>query len=725
MYYFGVFKSSFGKGILGIVLVLTFSPIQSQADIQAWFKKGQVWIVWENTDPKPEIYEIYQSETAAVSTNDAVLIGKLTEWDWMAGAIRDQLKKRDFNWNIPHPTKDRSIQLDTIKNLFVYTPHAAGSSYFAVVKQGETVITSGVNGTASAVSYSYDPFNDPVTCHLQSSKVLPSGHNSTFWAMWADGQEEHWNGRPDFPVMANPPKNGQPNVFIVSEAIGMDTTQGGKIPATLWLHGGKGKAFQSLPNDRPEVNIMPQEGILVAHNDDFAQYLPNTNEYVDQPSNTQFFGWAKNKDPYDLVNNVVLQNDTVVNYTQRRLDWTNDWLIKTYNVDPERIHVNGHSMGSGGVIALMKAYPDRYATATIFNNGLDGYDDTGQGYSLFGDKSWNNPTNLYRRDGTNVHVIEAFNLTDLNSEKRDLPLVRMFHGKNDSSWSDFVVDQYKDADSLGFGMQLYWSERGHGLETWWLNNDHWTYGVQDNMQTIRENVAYEETKYRNMSFPAFFDHRLDEQVRDPGDGTEGTSTTGGGSGDDWGTFGGYHDWNTETLMDEPCSWQVTAWLIDGAVFANDNSPQDSLMASLAIRKPQHFLPEAGTSVYWTQIDSLTNTVVDDGVVLTDPDGLVAVDSIVLHRYPEKSILTFSKAPLIADPLAQMASPAGKESSQSALRISAGTNGHTKPQILLKNTSGKILGNRKTQKIIKLLQLESVRPGEYELEIKSISMPSEK
>ena len=646
MSYFGLFKGSMGKAVLGIVLTLTCAPLKSQVDIQAWYKKGQVWIVWEDTTPTPDIYEIYQSETAVTSTNDAALIGKLTYWDWTAEAIRDQLKKRDFNWNIPHPTRDRSIQLDTVKGLFVYTPHAAGSSFFAVVKQGETLITSTVNGTATAINYGYDPINDPVICHLQSSKVLPSGHHSKFWAMWADGQEEHWNGRPDFPVMANPYKNGMPSIFLVSEAVGMDTTNGKKIPAALWLHGGRGKAMQSLPDSRPEVNIEPEEGILVAHNDDFAQFLPITNEYVDQRSNTQFFGWAKNKNPYDPVHNLVLENDTIVNYTQRRLDWINDWLITHYKVDTERIHINGHSMGSGGVIALMKAYPDRYATATIFNNGLDGFSDTGQGFSLFGETAWNNPTNLYRRDGTNVHVIEAFNLTDRNSEKRDLPLVRMFHGKNDDSWSDVVVEQYKAADSLGFGMQLYWSERSHGLDTWWQYNDHWTYGLGDDMQTLRDNVSYEETKYRNTSFPAFFDHRLDVQVRDPGDGTVGTSTTGGGSGDDWGTYGGYHDWNTETLVDEPCLWRTTAWLVDGAVFANDNTPQDSLMASVAIRKPRQFLPPPGATVYWTQIDSLTNTLINSGEVITDPDGLVAADSIVLYRYPEKSILTFSQMPMV-------------------------------------------------------------------------------
>jgi pimeloyl-ACP methyl ester carboxylesterase len=635
------------------IFVLSFLVVKTKAqtNIQAWYKHGQVWIVWDETLRRPDVYEIYMHPTPFDSIHQATLVGKLAQWEWSAGAIRDQMNNSSFNWKVPHPHRSRRHQLDSLKGLFVYTPHTADTAYFAVVKRGNTLVTSGVNRTAAAVHYDCDPVNDPITCHQQASKTL-DGYKTTVWAMWADGREDHWNGRPDFPVMANQHKNGQPGIFIVSEALNMDTTAGNTIPAVLWLHGGDGNAIQSLPMRRPQVNLIPKEGILVAHNDDFVRYergKDSTWTVLEQPSNSWFFGWAKNKDPYDSLHAVVAINDTIVNYTQRRLDWINDWLIENYHVDPERIHINGHSMGSAGTTALMKTYPNRYASVTIFNNGLNGHSNSDQGYSLFGDTAWNNPTNLYRRDGTNVRIKQVFNLNDRNSQERDFPLVRMFHGKNDDNgvmmWDAYVVSEYKKADSLKWGMQLYWSERGHGIDTGANPNhpDHWTHGVEDTTQTVRDNVAYEEAKYRNTSFPAFYNHRLDPQAPDPGDGSIGIIGN-GGTGDDWGTWGGYHDWNSTTLLDEPDQWQVTAWLMDSAVYNNDNCPFNSLVSSLAIRKPQYFNPPSGTTVYWSEIDSATNIIIKEGETTVGLDDLIAVDSVVLYRYPVKTYISFTLVP---------------------------------------------------------------------------------
>jgi hypothetical protein len=212
-------------------------------------------------------------------------------------------------------------------------------------------------------------------------------------------------------------------------------------------------------------------------------------------------------------------------------------------------------------------------------------------------------------------------------------------------WDANVVSEYKKADSLRWGMQLYWSERGHGIDTGANPNhpDHWTHGVEDTTQTVRDNVAYEEAKYRNTSFPAFYNHRLDPQAPDPGDGSIGIIGN-GGTGDDWGTWGGYHDWNSTTLLDEPDQWKVTAWLMDSAVYNNDNFPFDSLVSSLAIRKPQYFNPSSGTIVYWSEIDSATNIVIKEGETTVGPDDLIAVDSIVLYRYPVKTYISFTLVP---------------------------------------------------------------------------------
>ena len=710
--------------LLGILFLLIINA-SAQTGIRAWYKHGQVWIVWNETLPQPDVYEVYSSATPFTSVHQATLVGKVVQWEWAAGAIRDQTQNSSFNWKVPHPTRNQRHSLDSLQGLFVYTPHTTDSAYFAVVKRGDSLVTAAVNTTASVVHYTYDPINDPVVCHKQLGSTINGGHKASFWAVWADGRADHWNSRTDFPVMANAHKNGHPSIFIVSEAIDPDTTGGNSIPATLWLHGGSGNAVQSLPDSRAFVNIKPQAGILVAHNDDLAGYISlggQPPQLLGQPTNSWFFGWAKNKDPYDPLLHDATMGDTIVNYTQRRIEWINEWLIEHYRVDPARIHINGHSMGSAGATALAKTYPSRYASVTIFNNGLAGHSNTSQGFSLFGDTAWDNPTNLYRRDGSNVPILQAFNLNDRNATERDLPLIRMFHGKNDDNgtmeWDAYVVSEYHRADSLGWGMQLYWSERGHGINTGANPNypDHWTHGEADTMQTVRDDVAYEESKYRNTSFPAFYNHRLDLQAHDPGDGTIGTLTQ-GGTGNDWGTWGGYHEWNTSTLIDEADRWQVTAWLIDSAVYHNDNCPVDSLVASLAIRKPQQFAPASGTTVYWSATDSATQTTISAGEITVGADDLVSVDSIVLHRYPVKTQITFSLVPIV---LSSPMLPGGRSfrifpnPSQNQLHISVPSSSAGNGRVTLRSATGVPLMRFRASPTTTTIDVSSLKPGIYYL-----------
>jgi hypothetical protein len=294
----------------------------------------------------------------------------------------------------------------------------------------------------------------------------------------------------------------------------------------------------------------------------------------------------------------------------------------------------------------------------------------------------------------------------------------MFHGKNDNNgvmmWDAYVVSEYKKADSLGWGMQLYWSERGHGIGTGASYNDHWTHSRLATGQTIRDNVGYEELKYRNKSFPAFYNHRLDSNAFDPGDGTIGTIAT-GGNGDDWGTYGGYHDWNTTTLIDQPGMWQVCAWLINDAQYVNDNCPFDSLVSSVSIRKPQHFKPLTGDTIYWSQIDSATNTTLKEGVIQVGADNVVSVEGIVLYQYPVKTYITLTLTPssarknFSADTEQLFAIYPNPSDDQLHVRIL----GISKDILItIRNLRGMTVAKFNLQKENNLLDISNLKPGVY-------------
>ncbi len=610
------------------LLLLLASFLQAQTNVRAWYADGQVWIVWQASLPLPETYAVYAKSSTFTNTANATLVGRLFKEEYDPSALREQVDSA-ANYRIPDDN-DGIYNLADGEALFVATPHQAGSLYFAVVPWGQSTVTSGVNITANAVPFQYDPVGDPVECHYQKGFVSPFDHNSGFLAyyMWADGRQNQWENRPDFPVMANAAKNGMPSMFLVSAPINLDTSPG--IPLSVWLHGGGGTAKQSISGSRPDIHLNPKKGILLAHNDDLFGYL--LTYYNGFEGNSKHFGWRKHYDPF--TGEPPSSLDTIVNYTQRRYLWIDEWLIRNVNVDRNRININGHSMGSRGATMLAKAFPDHYATATILNNGCVEDDPPALSDVVFGPSSMNFPTNLKDYNGQTVPYTHAMDMVTRLSNQRDLPLMRFFHGKNDTNggneWDSIVVAQYREADSLGWGAQLNWSERSHGPDTGPAYNDHWINGNLATQQTIVDDIAYEEIHFRSdVSFPAFFNHRLDSQNNDPGDGTPGTGPN--GVGDDWGTWGGYHRWDWDNITDLAAGWSTQAWLESNAVFGNDNCPVNSLTADVAIRKPQQFKPAPGKTVNYSVKDVATGDVLKSGVTIVQADGLVVVPQVVVFR----------------------------------------------------------------------------------------------
>jgi len=599
----------------------------AQQNVRAWYAQGQVWIVWQAQSPFPETFAIYKNGTSFTNINQATAIGRLFNYEYLPGSFIQQTGSIGFTYKIPKP--DGSLYtLSVGEGLFVETVTSNGAAFYAVVEWGKTDVTLGVNIIQSQVNYKYDPYKELVNCHLQLTTTIPSSHKSRWYSMWAHGRQDLGSARSDFPVMANGFKNGMPAMFIVNEALRLDTSAGKLIPATHWFHGGGGSAVQSQPNDFQFFDIEPKQGISVSHNDDFTYkgILENGDTSV-IPDRTMWFGWAKMHNPFN-PGFAAKPGDTIFNYTQRRIVWINDWLIRNYHVNPNRVALQGYSMGSGGATALGKAYPDRFSTVTCFNNSFRAAVD-GTSLKLIGTPADNLPTNLRGTGSLVVRIADVFSLTAITSPQRDFPLFRIWDGKNDNNvrmmWGPDVVRQFRIADSLGSGAQIQWDERPHTYETLGF---HWIEEIPDAKQTYRDNLSYQETYRSNQSYPAFFNHRLDAQNNNPGSGVIGINK---GDGDNWGNWGGYHIWDLDNITDQANSWGITSWLESKAIFNNDNCPVNSLTADLAIRKPQNFLPASGKLLLWTVKDLGSGTTLQNGMTSVRADGLVVLPKIVVYK----------------------------------------------------------------------------------------------
>jgi pimeloyl-ACP methyl ester carboxylesterase len=622
------------KKVLLLFAWLIYCSANAQTNVRAWYADGQVWVIWDIEFPIAETVEIYTNPTPFTSTSEATRIGRPYFLDYLPTALKEQVDTF-ATFHIPTDTGLYTLALN--EGLFVFTPHQSGSLYFAVVPWGQTSVTTGDQITDGPISFDYDPIGDPVECHRQA--VFPSpfatGYICAAYYMWVDGRDDYREARPDFPVMANAPKNGMPGFFMISAPTDLDTTQ--PFAMSVWLHGGEGNSRQSLAGSRSEVDISPEAGMLLSHNDDMFGFRDTIPAKPINP--TWHFGWRQHYDPFSS-NNIPIATDTIINYTQRRYLWIDQWLMRHFNIDPNRIHINGHSMGSAGATALAKAFPTHYASATIFNNGFGGPEESSSTSALFGSPSDNFPTNLINRNGEAVHLADLFDIIHTISPQRDLPVFRSYHGKNDDNgimrWDAYVIENYHTADSLGHGMHLYWSERPHGIDMSPDFNDHWIMGIPSDMQTATDNVSWEEDLFRSdISYPAFFNHRLDPNGRDPGDGTIGTGAN--GVGDDWGTWGGYHRWDNTSIIDQSETWAVNAWLEAGAVFDNDNCPFSSLTADLAVRRPVLFHPVAGDLIAWKVEDLNTQVILQEGTTVVGVDDLVSVEDITVYPVIERKV----------------------------------------------------------------------------------------
>lgn len=609
-------------------LLLMSLSLVAQKNIRGWSDDGQVWIVWEAEVPLPETFAIYASTDAFTKTSDAILAGRLFKNEYGPYALREQVDT-SATYRIPNG-HGGLYQLAANEALFVYTPHNSGALFFAVVAWGDTAVVPGINGTSQAIPFAYSPQTDPVECHLQQTFISPFDQNYVCFAyyLWADGRQNQWENRPDFPVMANAAKNGMPSLFLISAPVDIDTAN--PFPLTVWLHGGGGTARQSLAGSRLDIHLNPQAGILLAHNDDLFGYVLHT--LLGTESVSRHFGWRKHYDPFS--GDPPFETDTIVNYTQRRYLWIDQWLMRHFNIDPARININGHSMGSRGATMMAKAFPHHYATVTMLNNGFIEDGAPAPIDVVYGTAADNYPTTLTGYDGATIHYSTAMDLETRLSAQRDLPLIRSFHSKNDdgdsNAWDADVVNQYHKADSLGWGAQLYWSERNHGPDTGPDYDDHWINGYTSAEQTIVDDIAYEERVFRSdVSYPAFFNHRLDANNNDPGDGTSGTGPN--GVGDDWGTWGGYHRWDWNQITDEQNRWEVKAWLEGNAAFDHDNCPQDLLVADMAIRKPGVFKPVTDQIIFWEIRDDMTGQILQEGTTVVGEDNLVVINNVEVYR----------------------------------------------------------------------------------------------
>ena len=200
-------------GIALLALLLRPPVAGAQSNVRAWSASGQVFVVWQVDATAPLAYEVYRASTPLATISQGTFSGRAFEPEWTGARLK--LASPTARWRIPSATGG-VYQLAANEGLFVFTPRSASVEYFAVVRNGQTSVSS-ANRTSAPVTVVYDPITHPVTCHPQLAGTTQQGYPFRVFAMWAYGRDDPHDGRPDMPVLANAAKHGAPHVFTVEQ----------------------------------------------------------------------------------------------------------------------------------------------------------------------------------------------------------------------------------------------------------------------------------------------------------------------------------------------------------------------------------------------------------------------------------------------------------------------------------------------------------------------------
>jgi hypothetical protein len=303
------------------------------------------------------------------------------------------------------------------------------------------------------------------------------------------------------------------------------------------------------------------------------------------------------------------KNDIVFNYTERRLMHFIDWVKKNWEIDENRIFVEGSSMGGTGAMHFGMKNGDIFAYAN----------------SWVGIGSWRNST--YFRKGERVKWGEIDELMNYNGVKfddwmdlswwlskypqKETSFLSFANGKNDDQigWYQAVVT-VKALQETKRPFVFRWGMGGHGERAIFMFNP--------------------EIMALDKSIPAFHNCSLDNKI---GNGTKLSisqkfKTQEGKVLDDWydgdskGQINAYLLW--ESVVEGDDKYEIT-------VFLTKEAPKDTCTVDITPRRTQKFKAKPGEKFKWSNISLKDGKEIQAGAATSDQWGLVTIEKLIVSK----------------------------------------------------------------------------------------------
>ena len=271
-------------------------------------------------------------------------------------------------------------------------------------------------------------------------------------------------------------------------------------------------------------------------------------------------------------------------YTERRMEWIIDWVVKKYDADPERAYASGGSMGAWGSTTYAFRHPERFAA--VYPNrprtrqrGLS---------SLVAALPKGQPVMM--DDGKTDYFARMDMVKFAAEHSADLPFCGWCCGRRDgfATWQE-QIDMVKALTAARHGFAFAWNDGDHSS------------GSQPIAQVMK---FYPPDKFaRDRSYPAFANSSIDQNLGN-GDPKDGDLEGGINLGFRW-----------DDIVDETDKWS--------ARLANDLAKED-MTADVTLRRCQKFKVQPNTEIRWS------TSFGEAGKVRADHAGLVTVPRMKLR-----------------------------------------------------------------------------------------------
>ncbi|HEY6866338.1 MAG TPA: hypothetical protein VI792_03720, partial [Candidatus Eisenbacteria bacterium] len=482
--------------------------------IAAEHHDGQTFLTWTCPPGTGWTYRVYASPQPIRSAADiasATPLGAVQDSTWYDRRL-SVLRGQVFAYAID----SLGPPLQPSQGLFVSTPAADGSTYYAVTSQlgslGEDpTVLAGNNALVAPVA---EQLGIPRPVY-QQTLTISLYVKPLIYTLWTSDRST-----PLFPAMANRP----------GMAYDCAVVPGGNPPNNplfLDLHQRQGNFLNGV-----YTTGYPGEWVL------------GLDDPLDTEDSNSF--WYGYHEGYNLTQwvNPVPSSGEVCAYTDRRMAHTVRWAIRNFSLDSTRVVELGYSMGAIGDLYFAVRHPDLVSALMVFAGKVDfsyltepfvtaGFN-PGLLFRNVCDRLWGGvSTDLPDRDGGSVwDQLDVARLVGMSGITA-IPPMETFFGKCDSTmgWAE-KIPFYRAMETHRQGGFHFFDQRDHlGVNSAW---------------TPMESSFFLYRFRTNLSFPAFSNCSANG---DPGNGTPSV-------GDSVGTINGAVDWDT-AVTDLPGAWGVS------------------------------------------------------------------------------------------------------------------------------------------------------------------------